>query len=319
VSAKDDVISFIRRHDDFLVASHINPDGDAIGSALALSFALDSLGKKNIVYNRDGVPEMLKFLPRGERVLSSLAHEDVKGRNLILLDCSAPERASLEGLSFNQTAVIDHHLMETVRDGIRWTDSESPATGLMVFELIKDLGVAVTRDMAQNLYAAIAVDTGTFRFPNTTPEVLKAAAELVEAGADPAEVADNLYQAWNRNRLDLLLKSLESSDMSNHIAVSVITEEMFTKTGTDSTDTENFVNFPLQLHDIKVSALIRETKNENWKISIRSKGDINVSRVAMRFGGGGHMNAAGCNIKGELGEVKRKLLSEIKKLPGVAG
>ncbi len=318
MSARDEVVSFIKRHESFLLATHLNPDGDALGSALALSLALDSMGKRNVVFNRDGVPAILAFLPGAERVRASLAGLDTSGMALVLLDCNSPERAAIEGVRFKESAVIDHHLTEKDFGDLRWLMPSSPATGLMVYEMFTDMGVGITGDMARNLYAALAVDTGTFRFPNTNSAVLKAAAALVEAGADPGGAADELYRNWSMSRFALFMKTMEATGITGPVAMGVVTLEMFKATETEYIDTDNFVNFPLFIKGVKVSALLREREGGQWKVSLRSKGEANVTEAAMRFGGGGHANAAGCTMEGDLAEVKRALLEELKKLPGIA-
>jgi phosphoesterase RecJ-like protein len=309
---KEAVIAFLKEFDDFLICTHINADADAIGSSVALSLALESMGKSTVLYFKGGVPELYGFLPGTERVRGDLASSDARGRNLLLLDCNAPHRAALEGLAFGRSAVIDHH--ETASDfgDIRWVDPSVPAAGLMVFQILKDMGVRITRDIAVNLYAAIAMDTGAFRFSNTNAEALRAAAELVDAGAEPGQISDSLYNKWNRNRFRLLCMNLGSIEIVGSVSFSTVSGDMFKETLTTAEDTENFVNFPLLMEDISVSACFRELERNKWKISLRSKGDIDVARVAERFQGGGHKNASGCIIDAELETAKKKLLEALK-------
>jgi phosphoesterase RecJ-like protein len=164
--------------------------------------------------------------------------------------------------------------------------------------------------MATNLYTAISIDTGTFRFSNTTSDVFRIAAELMESGADPGAIAEALYETWSRGRFGLLQKVLNTLEITEGIAVIVVTKEMFSETGTSPEDTENFSNFPKMIKDIKVSLFMREIE-EGWKASLRSKGEYNVAVIAARFGGGGHRNAAGCIIKGDLKTAKAQLIHAI--------
>jgi phosphoesterase RecJ-like protein len=166
--------------------------------------------------------------------------------------------------------------------------------------------------MATNLYAAIAIDTGTFRFSNTTSGVLRIASELVESGADPGAIAGQLYETWSRARFDLLRKVLDTLEITDGIAVTVVTRAMFSETGTFPEDTENFSNFSKMMEEIRVSLFLREIE-EGWKVSLRSKGDCNVAQVALRFHGGGHRNAAGCVIKGNLKAVKEQLIKALRE------
>jgi phosphoesterase RecJ-like protein len=309
-----EVVAAFKKEKVFLIAAHVNPDGDALGSSLALSIALESAGKEVYVYNKDSVPAFYRFLPGYKRVRSSLKKAISKDPVLILLDCNSPERAVLENYSFRRSIVIDHHETERAFGDIRWVVPAAAATGLMVFYLIKAIGVAFTGNIAMNLYAAIALDTGTFRYSNTSPEVLKASAELIEAGADPAFIAECLYERWEKRRFDLLVMALNNLEIKNGVAMMHITRDMFQKTGTTSEDTENFSNLPRAIKSVKISALFRNTGDGSWKASLRSKGNVNVAKIAELFGGGGHKNAAGFKISGSLKSAKEKLLLAAGKL-----
>ena len=308
-----EIVAVLKKEKVFLIAAHINPDGDAIGSALALSSALESMGKEVYVYNRDRVPEFYKFMPGYKKCKSGLKNVLSKKPVLILLDCNSPERAALEHYSFRKSVVIDHHETEADFGDIRWVVPAAAATGFMVFCLIKAMGVALTSDIATNLYTAIAVDTGTFRYSNTSAEVLRASAELIESGAKPALVSECLYERWTSNRFALLVRTLNNLEIKKDVAMMHITKEMFQKTDTTPEDTENFSNFPRTIRSVKISALFRETDDGFWKASLRSKGDVDVAKIAELYGGGGHKNAAGFKIRGSLKAAKEKLLRATKK------
>lgn len=302
------LLSFLNEEDEFLIATHINPEPDAIGSSLALSIALESLGKITVLYDRDTITEMYRFLPGCEKFTNSITSPSLP---LILLDCNSLERAGIEGMDFTYSAVIDHHETEKDFGDIKWIDPESAATGMMVFYLLKELGVRITKDIAVNLYSAIAIDTGTFRYSNTNAEVLRVGAELIEAGANPAYISKNLYETWSEKRFTLLIKALNTLEIRDNVAITFVTGDMFKETGTGTEDTENFANFPRMMKDIKISAFFREINNNYWKVSLRSKGDINVARIATLFNGGGHKNAAGYEIKASLEAAKESLLTRI--------
>lgn len=306
-----ELLSHLIGKNDFFIATHINPEGDAIGSSLALSTALEKVGKRTIVYDRDGVPGIYKYLPGQERVIQSVRGIQTSNMNLILLDCNTPERAGIEGLDFKYSAVIDHHETETDFGDTRWIKPKAAATGLMVFYIIKELGVELTKDIAVNLYTAIAIDTGTFRFGNTTAEVLSVASELAEVGVRPGYIANNLYETWSEKRFSLLIMTLNTLEIKNNIAFTYVDKEMFNKTGAGPEDTENFSGFPRMMKDIGISAFFREIDGDAWKVSLRSKGDTNVAAIAAHFGGGGHKNAAGCKIKGNIELAKKLLLNTI--------
>ncbi len=303
------LISAISREKVFLLATHISPDGDALGSCLALAEALALLGKKVHIYDRDPVPEPYQFMPGHKKCKSTMGNLLKKEPLLVLLDCNSPERAALEGYSFRKSAVIDHHETESPFGDVRWIERTAAATGLMVFYLIKALHIRITKSMATNLYTAIAVDTGTFRYSNTSADVLRASAELVEAGAQPGAIAEHLYERWKKNRFDLLNLCMGTLEIRNSIALVHVTVEMFKKTGTGESDTENFANVPRMIDSVVISALIRETDNGRWKVSMRSKGTANVAKIAAAYGGGGHRNAAGFRIKTDLETLKRTLFA----------
>jgi len=303
------LISEIRTARSFLIASHINPDGDALGSTLALGDALKALGKKVTMFSRDGVPEIYRFMPGWKGIKTSCSKIPAGQPLLLLLDCNSPDRAAIDALSFCRTAVIDHHKTESSFGDIRWIDKGAAATGLMVYRLIRSLKAPLTRAMAANLYTAIAVDTGVFRYSNTDEQVLLAAADLVKAGACPGSIAEKLHEQWTDGRFDLLNLSLQTFTKKNGIAIMCVTKDMMRKTGTSESDTENFANFPRMIDSVKISALIREAEDGRLKISMRSKGNVDVSRIAAEMGGGGHKNAAGFRIKSDMDTVK-KILSD---------
>jgi phosphoesterase RecJ-like protein len=318
VKVPHDLISFLKKENGFFLATHINPEADALGSSLALSMALGTLGKETVVYDRDGVPEFCKFLPRHERVVSSTANIAPSEMNLVLLDCNTPERAGIEGLNFKSVAVIDHHRTEKDFGDIKWIVPEAAATGVMVFYLLKKLGVKLTQEMAVNLYTAIAIDTGTFRFGSTTSDVLKVAAELADAGVKPGFISNSLYESWTEKRFHLLIMMLNTLEIRDGVAFTYVTREMFNKTGTGPEDTENFAGFPRMMKDIIMSAFFRETGGNEWKVSLRSKGDTDVAKIAESFRGGGHKNAAGYEIKADLESAKKYLLSRSEEFGAIS-
>ena len=305
-----ELLSFLREESTFFIATHINPEGDALGSSLALAMALESLGKETFLY-RDDVPKFYLFLPGSEKFRNSVPPLFTSNLPLILLDCGTPERAGIDRLNFKRSAVIDHHETEKDFGDIRWLEPGAAATGMMVFYLIKELGVTISKEMATNLYTAIAIDTGTFRYGNTTAELLRVAAELVEAGASSTSIANSLYETWSKERFTLLICTLNTLEIIGDLAIIFITREMYRRTGATPEDTESFPNVPKVMEDIKVSALFRELDDNYWKVSLRSRGDINVARIAARLGGGGHKNAAGYTIKADLESAKGVLLKEL--------
>ncbi|MBI5203490.1 MAG: bifunctional oligoribonuclease/PAP phosphatase NrnA, partial [Nitrospirae bacterium] len=263
------VLDFLRKGKQFFIATHISPDGDALGSSIALSLALESLGKETIIYDKDPVPEFYKFLPGHERFTQSISNLKFEISNLILLDCNELERTGIEKIEFVSSAVIDHHETKKEFGDIKWIEPHAAATGLMLFYVIRELGVKITKEIAINLYAAIAIDTGTFRYSNTTPEVLRVAAALIEAGADPSYIAESLYETWSESRFRLLLKVLNTLEINNDVVITLVTLDMFRETGASVEDTENFVGFSRLLKSTNISVLFREIENNYYKVSLR--------------------------------------------------
>lgn len=309
-----DLLQFLEKENDFIIATHINPDGDALGSALALMFALESKGKKVTVFDRDKVPDFYQFLPGQEKIINNLIETDAASKNIILVDCNNLERTGLENFKFRKSCVIDHHETENNFGDIKWIAPDVAATGILIFHILKQMSVGLSPEIAVNLYTAIVIDTGAFRYANTNADVLRISADLIDAGANPAYVSNNLYEMWTDKRFKLLIKVLNTLEIRNEIALTFVTKQMFEETETSPDDTENFANFPRMMGNIKVSVLLRQLDDETWKISLRSKGDINVAKVAVLFSGGGHKNAAGCKIEGTINEVKDTLVDVLYKI-----
>jgi len=321
-----ELLQFLKNKDNFIIATHINPDGDGLGSAIALSTALQKIGKKTVLLCKDPVPNQYRFLPGQEKFItfgsfqpSAISHQLF--RNLILIDCNDIDRIIDTSKTSNFSlptsyfsVVIDHHESERPFGDIRWVVPDSAATGLMIYHLIKELGIEISEEMAVNLYSAIAVDTGNFRYENTTPEVLRIAADLTEAGARPHVIYRRLFESWSGGRFDLFMKVLNTLQKEDGIAIVQVTRRMFEETSTSPDDVEHFVEFPRIMKDVKVSVLFREIEDNCYKISLRSKDDINVARVAEAFGGGGHKNAAGCRIKADFETAKKEILVKVRAL-----
>ncbi len=316
----EELLDFFRdeKNRKFIVASHISPEGDAIGSTLALAAALRATGKDVIAYNKDNIPHIFHFLPGSEDISHTLP-ENFIDYALVLVDCSKPFRAALEGTSFRRTAVIDHHEMDPYgpdeeRPSPMWVVPGCPAAGLLVYYLVKALGAAIDREMADNLYTAISTDTGSFRYDNTTAGSLEAAAELVRAGAEPALVARNVYETWSASRMRLLCLALDTIELRDGTAIMSVSQDMFRSSGAGSEDVDNFTGFPRMLKDAKVAVLVSELADGTLRASLRAKGDADVRRVAQKFGGGGHKRAAGFRTtawKGNIQGLRETLFKEI--------
>jgi phosphoesterase RecJ-like protein len=298
-----------------LISAHKSPDGDALGSQLGLMLALEKMGKSVFAHNLDPVPEIYRFLPHNHRIRIG---KPVQGRYdaFIVVDADPP-RTGLFDKTYPADILInvDHHITNPLEWPLTWLDTAASATGEMVFKLIQQLGVEIDREIALCLYAAIFTDTGSFRYSNTTPESLRIAATLIELGADSWLVTENVYESFSFPRLKLLgivMANMERNK-NGRTAWAVVTDELFRQTGTSAEDTDNFVNFVRSAKGVEVAVLFRQTENARYKISMRSKGRVDLSGLAKSLGGGGHKNAAGCVIDGSFEQVKKRVIGEVEK------
>jgi len=306
----DDVIKIIKDKKRFIIASHISPDGDAIGSTLVLGEALMKMGKEVVMFNRDGVPATLHFLKGADKIV-----KDIPGTPFdaaILVDCAAPDRA---GAAFEKAVIkgpkiaIDHHRIDEKAVDVLCIDDTAASTGEVVLRILKKMGTDISKETAMCIYCTLAVDTGFFRYSNTTEAVLRVAAELVSSGADPWTVAKNLEESYPAERYYLLARSLTSLTISpdGRYAHMDVTQKMIAETGAGIEMSDEFASIPRSISTVEVSALFRELKTGKIKVSLRSKEDIDVSLIAKKFGGGGHSHAAGCSITGTIEEAKKAI------------
>jgi phosphoesterase RecJ-like protein len=300
---------------NILISVHRNPDGDALGSQLALMLALEKMNKTVIAHNLDPVPEIYHFLPASDRIRSG-GTVDGAYDAIVVLDCEPPRTGLFDGNYPADTRInIDHHITNPREWPLTWLAPSASATGEMVYELLQRLNVAIDRDIALCLYTAIFTDTGSFRYTNTTPKSMRISAELIETGADPWLVTENVYESFAYRRLKLLgnvLAGMERSE-DGKIAWVVVTDELFRRFGATSEDTDNFVNFVRSTKGVEVAILFRQTSVSQYKISLRSKGRVDLSGLAQSLGGGGHKNAAGSTLDGTFDEVKTRVIDAVSK------
>jgi phosphoesterase RecJ-like protein len=312
-----EVIQEIERNNTFLVSTHINPEGDALGSALALALALQTLGKKALVVNRDPVPRFLDFLPY-QGIFQQRNQVTEPYDVLAVLDCGDLARTALfdpKNLPAARVINIDHHLTNQQFGHVNWIQVEATATGEMIFELIKALGIRMTSEMALCLYTTIVTETGSFRYSNTSARTFLITAELVGYGVEPWRVAQQLFERNTTGQLKLLADLLSKMEVSRdgRMAWMEVNQDLFSATKTSAEDIENFVNYPRSIEGVEVAILFRELSSDSYKLSFRSKGRVDVARLAEQFGGGGHRNAAGCVVKGRMEQVKEKVLPAVEE------
>lgn len=310
---KTKIKKLIAEGQDFLVTTHIDPDGDAIGSAYAFAFGLESLGKKVTVYLNDQVPYRYEFLPG-----PSVHHTTIPGGSydaVFILDCGSLFRIGNghENIAQVKNLVnIDHHDTNDRFGTINLVDNAASSTGEIIYRLLRYLKVNIDANMAVNIYTAVFTDTGSLRYQNTSLSAYRVCEEMVKAGANPSQIAMMVYESHPKERYLLLGEVLCTlATYNGTVAMAHVTGDMFEKTGTTSEFVDGFVEFIKEIRGIEVAVLMREINRDLCKISMRGKGTIDVAAICSMFGGGGHRNAAGCRIQGTIEEARHKLLEAL--------
>jgi bifunctional oligoribonuclease and PAP phosphatase NrnA len=308
-----EVLQSIDQRRDFVLTSHARPDGDAIGSVLAAGQMLRELGKRVDIVLSDGVPGIYHGLPTWETVQQK---QRIAGgyEAALILECDSVKRTGVEGLDEGGRFLIniDHHSSAKPFGHVNWIDTRACATAEMIFELGKAAGVKITPEIATCLYTAVLTDTGSFCFQGTNERTFALAQELVRAGADPARVAQRVYFANPESKMRLLGCALNSLRRQGKLAWMFITQAQMTQCQAREEDCEGLVNYALSVADVEVAVFFRELENGRFRVSLRSKGAVNVAKVAERFGGGGHECASGCSLAGPLSVAAEQLIREIE-------
>jgi bifunctional oligoribonuclease and PAP phosphatase NrnA len=316
-----ELLDLLDRAERILIATHVYPDGDALGSLLALAGALEASGKQVFRYTEQQASHLYDFLP-GAALLQTVLPGNLKEFDCaVALDCGDRYRLGREMerlLTIRPLLVIDHHVGHQSFGDFSWVDAERASTGEMVYDLLRLLNKSINREMAYCLYAAIVSDTGSFKYSSTTADTFRVAGELAGLGVQPSEVAGRLFDNYTVSRLQLLTRVLASLTLhaGDRIAFITVTREMLEQTGTSQADTENFINYPRALTSVKIAAFVKETEDGLISVSLRSKeASLDVARVAAGFGGGGHRNAAGFKLAGvTIEETREKLLRQLSVL-----
>jgi phosphoesterase RecJ-like protein len=295
----------IRRRQRFLIASHTRPDGDAVGSSLAMAFALRALGKQVRVVSRDAPPPPMLVFP-GVPDIEVTSSVDDPGDAVIVMECGDLKRTGVDGLERGFVINIDHHPGNTMFGTMNWLDLGAAACGEMVFDLVGELGVPLTLEIATHVYIAILTDTGSFHYSNITPRTFDICRLCMEAGVNPPAVARSIFDSNNLGRLKLfgaVLSKMEL-DASGRIATVFVDRKLAADCGGTYEDTEGLINLPLTVKEILAVVFFKENGPDDWRISMRSKGEVDVNAVARQFGGGGHKNASGCSARGRFEDLK---------------
>lgn len=314
----DKIIQIIREKESFMLTTHMNPEGDAIGSTLAMALALSSIGKNVTINTADPVPKILKFLPSSDSV-HQVKTVDRRFDAVIVLDCGDLERVGFlnkDNIPSDILINIDHHKTNLGFGTVNHV-KEAVASADIVYTIIKKMGIPVTPEIATCIYTAIMTETGSFKYSNTTAHTLKIAGEMIGYGVNPWGIAEQVYNRNSINRINLLGQVLTTLKLSEdgRIAWITVLEEMFKETGTTKEDTEDYINYPRSIEGVEVAILFRQSNND-WKMSFRSNGRIDVADVALEFGGGGHSMAAGCFLKGSFEEVREKVTGKVEEAVG---
>ncbi len=288
----------------FVVASHARPDGDAIGSAMAMALALRAIGKDATVVTDAAPPAFLQPFPgvSGMQITSEIT--DTFDAALVM-ECSDLARTGIGGLDRSPVVNIDHHPGNTLYGAVNWIDQSAAACGEMAFTLIDALGVPIGADIATHVYLAILTDTGSFHFSHLSPRTFDIARRCVEAGANPQWIARTHYDSNSLSRVRIFGAVMHAMAIvdGGRVALLSITRKMMADLGGTSDDLEGLINFPLTVKDIEAVAFFKETGDGEWRVSMRSKGAVDTGAIARQFGGGGHTNASGCSATGDFNAV----------------
>src|SRR5215813_13440469 len=303
------VVELIESKRRFAITSHIRPDGDSLGSSLGLHWLLQALDKDVEVIMRDPVPHAYRQLPGAPRVRVTPA-VDRQYDAVFVIECSDITRPGLIDLEKQLVVNIDHHSTTALFGTINWIDSTASAVGEMIYNLCKATGVRVNREIAECVYTALITDTGSFHYSNTTERTFKVASELVRTGVKPAKTAEAVFASYPWSRIELMgaVLSTAKRDESGRVACMRQTLDMQRQAHASAEDADGFVNYPLTVGEVEAVAMLKECSPGVYRTSLRSKGDVNVAKVAEQFGGGGHRNAAGCTLKGESSEIEQKVV-----------
>ena len=312
IGSPTEVARAIRDRQSFVLTSHARPDGDAIGSQLALAFALDRLGKSVRLFDRDPAPAPYRAFPGVDRIEVT---DRVAGAAdaAIVLECANLSRPEVAGLEDLFVINIDHHAGNAMYGAVNWFDEGAAACGEMVGDLIDALEVPWTPEIATQLYLAISTDTGSFRYGHLTARTYEACRRIAETGVDPALLSRQIFDSYGIGRVKLTGALLNAMELyaEDHLALLYLDDELLAACGATIDDSEGLVNLPLGAQDIVAATLFKKQTDGTHRVSLRSKGRVDVRKVAQRWAGGGHANAAGCTMRGDYADVKVEMVEAL--------
>ena len=307
----NEVLNQIGRRQTFILTSHARPDGDAVGSALACCQILRSMGKQANVVLSDPVPVIYRPLPFSDSVLRTTDHAP-QAEAVIILECDSVQRTCLTGLEQHYLINIDHHATALPFADLNWIDPNACATAEMIFRLAREAGVRISPEVATCLYTAVVADTGSFCFHGTTERTFALAQELVRCGANPVRIAHNMYFSNSASKMLLLGSALSTLQRDGSLVWMHVDRASMERCQASEEDCEGLVNYALAIEGIEVALFFREQPDGSFRVSLRSKGAVNVAAIAAAFGGGGHECASGCGIDGPLPIATERLLAQLR-------
>ena len=320
------IIRHLKNSNHLLLATHTNPDGDAIGSLIAMGLSLEVLNKRITLYNESPLPAVYRFLPSVDRVVGRVQTAD-RYDTAIILDCSELERIGQAVSRVRQIPTIiniDHHITNTSFGDYQLIETTASSTAEILYRLIKKMAIPLNRDIATLIYTGILTDTGSFRFSNTNQAAFTICEEMIRLGVNPYDIAKHVYGTYSLGRIKLLNLALDSIEISKNgkLSMMTLTQKMFEETGTQAEDVDGMINYARRIEDVKVAVLIQQAPNGKKKsanpnlfhVSLRSDGTVDVAEIASAFGGGGHPSAAGFSIESALSGLKLKMFDLSEKL-----
>jgi phosphoesterase RecJ-like protein len=311
------VAAALRARQSFLLTSHSRPDGDAVGSEMALALALDALGKRVRIIARDPVPEPYRAFPGVDRI-ELVTEATGEADAVVLLECSDITRPDIASLDRYFVVNVDHHLGNGMYGAVNWFDQSAAACAEMVADIIDALGVPWTRDIAAHLYLGVATDTGGFHHGPISARTFEVCRRIAETGADPAQLARQIFDSFGIGRVKLIGALLCKMELhyGDRLAVLQYDDALLAECGATVDDSEGLVNLPLGADGVQASLLFKKQNGHTYRVSLRSKDDVDVRAVAELWNGGGHKNASGCTMTGELDDLKRDLVAAVGRALG---
>lgn len=313
----EQIIGEINKSSKVAITSHVAPDGDNIGSSLALCLALRKLDKKVDFVLDDHIPEVYKFLTGAKEAVRPASFENLEYDLVIALDCGDLDRLGRVKLLTEKTPLvnIDHHISNTNFGDVNLVEENASATAEIVYKLIKSMGIFIDQEIAECIYTGIVTDTGMFQYSNTSEETHSIAAELIIAGVKPSDIFNKVYQNNPKEKILLMKEALQSLEFhfNNRVTSISVSKKQMDEISRVELDTEGVVNLARDIADVEVAVFLKEKEPNVIKASLRSKNLVDVCAIAKVFGGGGHIRASGCTINGSLEQAKQLILQEVQR------